>query len=128
MIVAPVSVEAAADLLSRAVQYQVGGPGALHELVDGCAVFGLFADGRMVGAFAVEVLDAAAGRVMHVTAAGGLPGYDHTAAIDEWLDREARGHVQARSVRAVTRRPGLVKRLGARGWRVAGYVMERTTA
>ena len=112
-------------LLNRAVPYAVDGSD-LAALTDGCATFAMHApDGRIVGAFALQCLTDDRGTVIHVTAAGGLPGFDLAGDMAAFCEDEARGHVKARAVRCVTRRPGLVKRLKKAGYRVAGYLMEK---
>lgn len=116
-------------LLARAVPYEVGGTHSLDALTEGCAVFALKdAAGQTVGAFSLECLTDTAGTVIHVTAAGGVPGHDLVGDMAEFTEAEARGRINARAVRCVTRRRGLVKRLERAGFRVAGYVMQKDIA
>ncbi|HIV71359.1 MAG TPA: hypothetical protein H9903_10545 [Candidatus Aquabacterium excrementipullorum] len=120
-------------LLMRAVHYAVDGPCTLEEITDGCAVFSMCDQaGRIVGAFALQCLTDADGTVMHVNAAGGLPGQrlDLAGDMAAFVESEARHRVKARAVRCATRRRGLVKRLQRAGYRVhsragQGYVMQK---
>lgn len=112
-------------LLSRAVPFGVGGAG-LEDLTDGCAFFSMHDQaGQTVGAFALECLQDSLGTVMHVTAAGGLPGHDLAGDIAAWIEKEAREKVKARAVRCTTRRPALVKRLEREGFKVVGFVVQK---
>lgn len=108
----------ARPLLSRVLPHAVGGV-SLDDMTAGADLFKLTAAGRIVGAFATQVHETWDGRVLFVTAAGGLPGHDLTAAMDAWLEAQARGHVAARELRAVTQRRGMVRRLMRAGWRIA---------
>lgn len=116
----------AGPLLERALRHDVTGPGgALADMIGGCAVFEVLDGSKVIGAFAARADDYSDGRVLTVTAAGGLPGYDITAAIDAWMTLQATGPAGARRLECITRRPGLIKKLQAAGYHVAGYLMAK---
>jgi hypothetical protein len=116
----------ARPLLERALRFDVYGTGGrLIDLIAGCLLFELVDGERVVGAFAARCESYSDGRVLTVTAAGGLPGYDLTAAIDDWMTSQARGEAQARRVQCVTRRRGLIKTLKARGYHEAGVILAK---
>jgi hypothetical protein len=104
----------------------VDGKGAqLVDLIGGCNVFELLDAGKVVGAFAARCDAYTDGRVLTVTAAGGLPGYDLTAVIDAWMTLQASGPAAARRLECITRRPGLIKKLKAAGYHEAGVVLAK---
>ena len=116
----------ARPLLERALRFDVYGTGGqLIDLIAGCLLFELKNEaGEVVGAFAARCDTYSDGRVMTVTAAGGLPGYDLTAAIDAWM-REAARDAKARRLQCITRRRGLIKKLKATGYHVAGVILAK---
>ncbi len=112
--------------LAKALRHAViGEGGTAAELVDGCAVFELVDNGRTVGAFALQVIEASDGRVIRCAAAGGDPGHDLTGDMVRFVEREARQHVEAAALVCETKRPGLVRRLRREGFRVAGYILRK---
>lgn len=115
----------ARPLLERALRFDVYGTGGqLIDLIAGCALFEVLDGERVVGAFAARRDGFTDGAVLSVTAAGGLPGYDLTAAMDAWMTEQA-GPAQARRLQCITRRPGLIKKLKASGYHVAGVVLAK---
>lgn len=127
-----IAVRLAADraaclpMLARALPFAVDDDGEdLAELIGDAAVFEMRAGERLVGAFALEVNEHASGRVMRVLAAGGEPGHDLTGAMVDAVTREAREHVGAHRIGCETRRRGLVKRLQAEGFELAGYILRK---
>lgn len=117
--------EACRPYLERALPFDVEGGGSVEDYTRGAAVFELVDDGRRVGAFALEVHQHSEGRCVRVLAAGGEPGFDHTGAMVEFVERQAREHIGATSIGCETRRRGLVKRLQAEGFEVAGFILRK---
>lgn len=116
----------AGPLLARALRFDTGGTGGqVDDLVRGCLVFELLDGDCVVGAFAVQAADYSDGRVLTVTAAGGLPGFDLVGAMDAWMTLQAAGPAGARALTCTTRRPGLVRKLQKAGYHVAGYVLRK---
>lgn len=116
--------DAALPLLERAARFDVYGPsGQLADMLTGCTVFEIVDGARVVGAFAARADRYSDGTVLTVNAAGGLPGYDLTAAMDAWMTLQGAG--KARRLQCVTQRPGLIKKLKAAGYYVAGTVMAK---
>jgi len=115
----------AAELLARVLPHDTGGPAPqVGDLVKGCDVFGLFDGEQLVGAFAARQLRYSDGLQICINAAGGLPGYDLTGAMDDWAHMQARD-LGASSLTCTTRRPGLVRMLERRGYQVAGTVLRK---
>lgn len=119
--------QACRPLLERALRYEVGGLSAgVEQLVGDAAIFEIRDDaGHLVGAFALEVNEDSAGRSLEVLAAGGKPGHDLTGAMVDAVTREAREHVGAHCIGCTTKRRGLVKRLQAEGFEVAGFILRK---
>lgn len=118
--------QACRPLLERALRFECGQLCAsVDELIGDAAVFEMRDAGRLVGAFALEVQEGGAGRQLHVLAAGGEPGHDLTGAMVDAVAREAREHVGAGAIGCTTKRRGLVKRLQAEGFEVAGFILRK---
>jgi len=118
--------EACRPFLERALPFDVDGAGAtVEDYCDGAAVFELLDGDRRVGAFSLEVREYSDGRCVRVLAAGGEPGYDHCGAMLSFVERQAREHIHATSMGCETRRRGLVKRLQAEGFELAGYILRK---
>lgn len=132
-MVAPqgVTVAPAADLasvapfLSRALPHDVAWPGQLRETVAGCHLFEMRRDGQIVGAFAARVDRFETGAALFVACAGAAPGADVLPELVAWVEQQARDVVKARQAQCLTARPGLVRALKRRGFRVGGYLMTK---
>lgn len=115
----------ALGLLALACPYDAcGGTATVAELAAGQAVFEVIDGGQLVGAFSLGVQDCSDGRLVRVGAAGGLPGRELLPVMAETAESEAR-RVGAVAVVAETRRPGMVRQLERRGWRVAGFILRK---
>lgn len=114
-----------APFLSRALPHDVAWPGTLAETVAGCHLFELRRDGQIVGALAARVDRFDSGTALFVTCAGAAPGANVLPDMLAWLEHQARDVVRARQVQCLTARPGLVRALKRRGYRVGGYLMTR---
>ena len=112
-------------LLERAERYEVTGAARVADLIAGCAVFDVVADGQTVGAFAVRVDTYSTGRELSVTAAGGVGDLGQTEAMAAWCEQQARDVIGARALSCQTRRRGLVRKLEGLGYRVSGYIMTK---
>lgn len=112
-----------APYLERAAAFDVDDAGEL-QLGD-AAVFELRDGDRLVGAFALEVSTDSRGHLVRVLAAGGEPGHDLTGEMVRFVEREARDRIGARAIGCETRRRGLVKRLQAEGFKVAGFILRK---
>lgn len=113
-------------LLELAARREVSGGCAVQDLTHGCAVFDLIdASGAAVGAFAARIDAFSDGKTITVTAAGAQGDSGATEAMTEWLEAQARGPIGARRLTCTTQRRGLVRKLQAQGFRVAGYVMTK---
>ena len=127
----PVTVTRAVDLatagpfLARALSHDVAWPGDLEDTVRGCAVFELRRGPDVVGAFAAKVDRYKTGTALMVTAAGAAPGADVLGSMCDWIEQQARDVVRARQAQCLTARPGLVRALKARGYRIGGYFMTK---
>ena len=117
--------QACAPFLQRALAYDVDGSGASLEDLAGCAWFEVRDGVDLVGAFALEVNTYRSGHQVRVLAAGGAPGHDITGAIVDAVEREARERIGARVIGCETKRRGLVKRLEAEGFHVAGFILRK---
>lgn len=116
----------ALELLELAARNEVTGGCAVRDLVGGCAVFELVDEaGAIVGAFAARVDTFTTGREVTVTAAGATGDNGATEAMADWVEHQARERIGARRLTCTTKRRGLVRKLQARGYRVAGYVMTK---
>lgn len=71
---------------------------------------------------AVYVLKVEHGRCSVEAAAGEGAGLDLTEVLDGVITAQAQG---LQAVDAQTARPGLVRKLKAKGWRVAGYIITK---
>lgn len=94
------------------------------EMVAGCALFDIIDKGKAVGACALRVYESQAGRVLEMTAAAASTHAGTVAAMDEFATSEAE-RIKAQRLTCTTARPGLVRMLKRRGYRVAGYVMQK---
>lgn len=93
-----------------------GTTASMAEVVKGCQCFAIGG-----AASAVYVLRPA-GDVVWVEAAKGVGSVDVTAVMDEAMTRQAAGF---RRLLMQTKRPGLVRKLQRRGWRVRGWIMDK---
>lgn len=115
----------ALPLLALAGRFDAcGGVATVAEMAAGHAVFEVIDAGELVGAFTLGVQDCSDGRLVRCGAAGALPGRDLLPLMAETAEREAR-RVGAVAIVAETRRPGMVRQLGRRGWRVAGFILRK---
>lgn len=115
----------ALPLLALAGRFDAcGGVATVAEMAGGQAVFEVHQAGQLVGAFTLGVQDCADGRLVRCGAAGGLPGYDLLPVMDQAGQAEAR-RVGAAALVCETSRPGMVRRLERRGWRVAGFILRK---
>jgi hypothetical protein len=112
-------------LLALAGRYDAcGGTATVEEMAGGQAVFEVRQAGELVAAFALGVQDCADGRLLRCGAAGALPGHDVLPLIVDTAEAEAR-RVGAVATLCETARPGMVRRLKARGYRVAGFILRK---
>lgn len=102
------------------------GAASLEELCAGGQVFTVRdGAGRQVLAYVLAMRDHAAARVCWVQAAGGgLPGVDLTGQAMPAIEHQARGQ-GAGQVAITTRRRGLIKKLRAHGYEVAGVTLRK---
>lgn len=117
---------AVADMLGACEEWDTGG--GLYPLrvqFSSCACFAVHDQaGRMVGAFALDLVEAPGGpEGVIVGAAGHVAGLDLIGLLHD--------HIIARfedcaAVRAHTRRPGLARRLASLGWRTDGLILRKT--
>lgn len=126
LTVAPAAdLASVAPFLSRALPHDVAWPGQLSESVAGCRLFELRRDGQIVGAFAARVDRFETGSAIFVTCAGAAPGADVLPGLVAWIEQQARDVVHARQAQCLTARPGLVRQLKRKGYRVGGYLMTK---
>lgn len=119
----PVAFADVRDLLGRAERFAPGGLESVEEWCAGAACFAVENAGRIVGAYALEVLRHAHGNEGVIVAAGGqLPGVSLAASV--LPDAEAR-MVGCDVVRVQTMRPGLVKLMTARGYQPVAVVLQK---
>lgn len=103
-----------------------GGTASLDEMCQGGQAFMLKSAGVPVLAYVLAMRDHAAARVCWVQAAAGkMQGVDLTEQALPVIEAQARGQ-GAGQVAITTRRPGLVKKLKARGYRVTGVTLRKT--
>jgi len=126
-----VTVQPAADprqalpLLALAGPFDAcGGSATVAEMAGGHAVFEVRDGAELVGAFTLGVQDCADGRLVRCGAAGAVPGRQLLPIMAETAEREAQ-RVGAVAIVAETRRPGMVRQLERRGWRVAGFILRK---
>lgn len=125
-VTAAADVVAAAPFLQRALAHDVAWPGDLADSINGAHVFEIRReDGRIVGAFAARVDRYRTGSTVMVTAAGAEPGANVLPAMVDWVESQAREVIRARQTQCITKRPGLVRFLKSRGYKVAGFYMTK---
>lgn len=79
--------------------------------------------GHTVAAYAVEPYEHDRGTMLFVTAgAGAMPGIDLSVTMCHTLEAQAR-QVGAKAVGLMTKRRGLIEKLKAQGWQMAGVKM-----
>jgi hypothetical protein len=91
-------------------------PGGLPELTGRAFVI----EGQ--GVQAVYVLDVSNGQAWCSAAKGHAVGVDLTAVLDEVMTAQAEG---LQRIGIETARPGLMRKLKARGWKVSGWIMHK---
>lgn len=109
--------EAARRLVGLEALDPTGTTGDVAELARAGRAFSVEGEGAEA-VFVVAVRNGCA----FVTAAKGGGAIDITAAIDRLLTERTQG---LQSLACQTARPGLVRKLKARGWRVSGWVMRK---
>lgn len=130
MIVRETTLENARHMLARAVLRgdTTAGAASLDEVCAGGRVFEGLHDGRTALVFVLAMRDHAAARVCWVQAAAGhAPGVDLTGAAMPMIEQHARSQ-GAGQVAVTTRRPGLVRKLKAAGYRVTGVTLRKAIA
>lgn len=116
---------AAVSRIACAEPFDVLGYGDALDLVDGCALFDVLdGEGRPVASFSLRVDQFRKCRVITVTGAGGSSAAGAVDAMAAFCEAEA-DRIGADLVTCQTRRPGLVRLLGRRGFRVAGYLLSK---
>lgn len=116
---------AAIARIACAEPYDVLGYGDALDLVEGCALFDVLdGEGRAVASFSLRVDQFRRCRVITVTGAGGSSAAGAADAMAAFCEAEAE-RIGADLVTCQTRRPGLVRLLGRRGYRVAGYLLSK---
>lgn len=97
-----------------------GGLATVQDICRHSQVFKVQDNGQTVAAYAVEPYEFDRGVCLFVTAgAGMLDGVDLTLTMQRVIEAQAQ-QVGAQQVGLMTRRPALIKKLKAQGYRVAG--------
>jgi hypothetical protein len=117
-------------LLQAAMRFAVDAPAgqvlqASAVIKPGANVLGIEDDaGQLRGAFVLTPLATPYGVIVRCNAAGGAADQDLTAFMADATEAMAKAH-GAVAAQCLTQRRGLVKKLKARGYRVAGYVLQK---
>lgn len=102
-----------------------GGMLTLEETCRNALCFRVEAGGEVVGAYALQILEHAAGPVAWIKAAGGrLPGGDLTASLLPAIEAQLALY-GVRCMAIQTRRLGLVKKLARQGYFSSGVTMRK---
>lgn len=121
--VTPCSLAEALPYLVQITRPKADTSGGLATVQDVCRhsqVFKATCNGQTVAAFAVEPYEFDRGVCLFLTAgAGALDGVDLSATMLKVLEAQA-AQIGARQVGMMTKRRGLIRKLQASGWQVAG--------
>lgn len=116
------------DLLGQAGTVKTDttqGAATVEELCAGALAFAVEANGERCAAYAIKVVKHQRESVAWVMAAGGaVPGVDLTATMIPAIEYQAR-ELQADQVAITTRRRGLIHKLNAMGYTVAGITLRK---
>jgi hypothetical protein len=96
----------------------------LQEQVEqGAALFHVFCDARLVGAFILRIDESASGSEgVIVAGAGRLPGFDFIVDLVPHIEKLFRN---VNSIRIHTARPGLIKKLAKAGYEASEMVLRK---
>lgn len=113
------------DLAGSAKADTTLGAASVEELCREAITFAVEANGERCMAYAIKVVNHDDQRVAWVVAAGGkLKGVDLTATIIPAIEYQAR-ELNAGQVAITTRRRGLIHKLSAMGYTVAGITLRK---
>lgn len=100
-----------------------GGLATVQDVCKAAQIFKVEQGGHLVGAYALETLEFDRGVCVWVSAgAGMLEGVDLASTMAGVVETQARA-IGAQQVGMITKRRGLIKKLAAQGWTVAGVKM-----
>lgn len=112
-------------LLKAADFDTTGGAQSVDEVLARSLCQGVECDGVTVGAYALELVEHQASKVLWVTAcAADLPGQDLTPHLLDMIEQQA-GQVGAAQVAMTTIRRGLVKKLLSHGYEITGITLRK---
>jgi len=95
----------------------------LDDVLNGCEIFEIYADGVLVAAYAVDQRECGGKRNVMCVAAAGAAGFDLTAVLGAALESHAGPGGRAEFF---TRRGGLVEKAAAKhGYKVAGVLLRK---
>lgn len=129
MILSPISVASILADLEPAARFDTtAGAASLADLCAGAQGFELRQGGQRQLAYAVKVAQHKAHRVAWIMAAAGhAPGVDLTATVLPAIEYQAR-ELECSQVAITTIRPGLIRKLKARGYTVTGVTLRKNIA
>lgn len=100
-----------------------GGLATVQDICKNAQAFKVETDGKTVGAYAVEALEFDRGICLWITAgAGTVDGVDLTDTMQKVWHVMAQ-QIGAKQIGLITKRRGLIRKLTAHGWTVAGVKM-----
>ena len=113
------------DLAGSAKADTTLGAATIEELCRDALAFAVDANGERCAAYAIKVVNHEAERVAWVMAAGGtVRGVDLTASVLPAIEHQAR-ELDAGQIAITTRRRGLIHKLSAMGYTVAGITLRK---
>lgn len=113
------------DLAGSAKADTTLGAATMAELCRDALAFSVDADGERCGAYAIKIVNHDAERVAWVMAAGGaMRGVDLTGTVLPAIEYQAR-ELNAGQIAITTRRRGLIHKLTAMGYTVAGITLRK---
>ena len=104
------------------------GAASVAELCRDAIAFTVDADGERCAAYAIKVVDHDGARLAWIMAAGGaMRGVDLTATVLPAIEYQAR-ELKVKQLAITTRRRGLIHKLCAMGYSVAGITLRKNIA